>query len=137
MNLKGQQMNKLTDLQNQISKIMDDNKPTIILNDKADRAIRELEKELTQASFKEDFSLLISQLDEERATESFGGSGFTREQYSIGWKCIEGDNFRLVLTNIPHNNSKILIKTPSQFKEDIQSLLPIFAQKIIQKYSNQ
>jgi hypothetical protein len=129
-------MNKIEELKSQMNKIMEDNKPSIVLNSDSDKAIRELEKELTSSGLKENFEIRLSDLIPDRASENFAGGQFTFEQYSLSWRNVQDEQFRLVLTNLPHKNAKILIKTPTQFKDAVVDLLPIFAEKLSQKYSN-
>lgn len=130
-------MNKSTNLdaiKNQINQIMEENKPSVVFNSKEDREIRELEQQITSSNLKEEFSVLISDLDEEKKDSPFGGSGFKRDQYALGWRHWGDGTFRLTLTNIPHKNSKVLIKTPESFKKDICPLLPTFTQLLSNKY---
>lgn len=122
-------MNSLEELKKQMNQIIEDNKPSVVLNSKEDRIIREFEAELIESGIKVEFSITVAELNLELADHSFGGSGFKRDQYSISWRKWEGENFRLILTNIPHNNGKLLLKTPEQFKKDVVVLLEEFAEK--------
>ncbi|EQC43529.1 hypothetical protein [Bacteriovorax sp. Seq25_V] len=128
-------MSSLEELKKQMNQIIEDNKPSVVLNSKEDRRIREFETELIESGIKVEFSITVAELNPELAEHSFGGSGFKRDQYSISWKKWEGENFRLVLTNIPHNNGKLLLKTPEQFKKDAVELLDEFATKFSESFN--
>lgn len=119
-------MAQLEDLKNQINKIMQENKPDVVYNSKADKKIREVEQELYAAEVKKPFRMSIAELAPELATAPFGGSGFKRTDYALSWQQDPKGAYRLVLTNLPHNNSKVLMTTPEQFKNDITPLLPQF-----------
>ncbi len=127
-------MTSLEELKKKMNQIIEENKPTVVLNTREDRIIREFEAELIESGIKVEFSLKVSDINTELADHSFGGSGFKRDQYLISWKKWEGENFRLVLTNIPHNNGKLLIKTPDQFKKDASLLLEDFALKFKESF---
>lgn len=116
-------------LKGQINKIMENNKPDVIFNTKSDRLIRECEKELTSAGLKQKVSFTIDSLKPEIRDEKFGSGSFARWQYELSWQEWEG-NFRLVLKNIPHNNSKLLIKLPEDFKADTAQLIESFKTNI-------
>ena len=73
----------------------------------------------------------ILELDPQSGDTSFGGSGFKRAQYALSWKKWQDKDFRLVLTNIPHNNSKLLLMVPDEFKKDVSMLLKDFAQSLL------
>ncbi|EQC50636.1 hypothetical protein [Bacteriovorax sp. DB6_IX] len=127
-------MNKLEDLKNQINQIMEENKPAVVLNSDADKTIRELEKEITSSGLKSNFEIRLSDLAPEKAELKLAGGQFTYTDYSLSWKHIGDENFRLILTNLPHKNAKILLKTPLQFKEAITELLPVFSEKLANQF---
>lgn len=130
-------MTDLNELKKQVQGILEASKPTQILNSKEDRKIREVEKDLTEGEIKTEFSVLVSDLDMEKADLPLGESKFKRSDYSLSWQLWEKTAFRLVLTNVLHKNSKILIKTPDSFKKDITVLLEKFLEKLqnqISKY---
>lgn len=122
-------MNKLDELRQQVQKITEENKPSVVYNSQEDRKIREFESELTEASVKTEFSLIVSEINQEVATTIFGSGTFKRDQYKLSWTKWENGEFRLVLTNIPHNNSKLVIKLPDVFKKDVVVLLENFTAK--------
>jgi hypothetical protein len=129
-------MNKMEELKSQMNKIMDENKPSVLLNSDADKSIRELEKEITSSGLKENFELRLSDLNQELADTKLAGGQFNYSEYSLSWRHVNEENFRLVLTNLPHKNAKVLLKTPEQFKQAVVELLPSFAEKLSLKYSN-
>lgn len=121
-------------LKSQINQIMEDNKPNIIFNTKCDRAIRECEKELTSSGLKQKITCTIDSLEPEKRNEKFGGGQFERWQYELSWQDWEG-NYRLVLRNIPHDHSKLLITLPDAFKEDTAQLIAAFKENLIKQIS--
>lgn len=123
-------MTDLNELKKQVQNIIETTKPTQILNSKEDRRIREVEKDLLEAEIKTEYNILISDLNNELAEMPLGESKFKRSEYLLSWKQWESTTFRLVLTNVPHKNSKILIKTPESFKKDISILLEKFLEKM-------
>lgn len=123
-------MTDLNELKKQVQNIIETTKPTQILNSKEDRRIREVEKDLLEAEIKTEYNILISDLNNELAAMPLGESKFKRSEYLLSWKQWESTTFRLVLTNVPHKNSKILIKTPESFKKDISILLEKFLEKM-------
>lgn len=130
-------MTDLNELKKQVQGILEASKPAQILNTKEDRKIREVEKDLTEGEIKTEFSALVSELDLDLAELPLGESKFKRSDYTLSWQSWEKAAFRLVLTNNPHKNSKILIKTPDSFKKDICVLLEKFLEKLqdhINKY---
>ncbi|MFG1494019.1 hypothetical protein ACRXCV_01735 [Halobacteriovorax sp. GFR7] len=127
-------MNDLEILKGQINQIMETNKPNVVFDSKHDRLIRDCEKELTSAGLKQKVSYTIDALMPEKRDSKFGGGQFSRWQYELSWQDWEG-NFRLVLRNIPHNNSKLLIKLPEDFKVDTAELLESFKSNILKTIS--
>lgn len=123
-------MTDLNELRKQVQNIMDTQKPAIILNSDSDKKIREVEKELTAINLKEEFSCLVSELELSQTDVNLGGGKFKRSEYSLSWKAWEDSSFRLVLTNLPHNNSKLLIKTPEAYKNEIAEILETFLLKL-------
>ncbi len=124
----------------QMNKIMEDNKPSTTNVSKADREIAFYESELLTNNVAFTFNQKISELAPEFAQEKFGSGNFTREQYLLTWDKLEGEKFRLCLTNIPHSNKKLLTECPQIFKDDIYTLLPRFIENIakeLQKISNE
>ena len=121
-------------LKSQINQIMEENKPDIIFNSKHDKIIRELERELTSSGLKQKISFTIDSLAPEKRDAKFGSGHFSRWQYELSWQEWEG-NFRMVLTNIPHKNSKLLITLPESFKEDTVELIEEFKIKLLKEIS--
>lgn len=123
-------MTSIEELKKQINKIQETQKPDLLLNTKEDEIIRDFEKELISNQVKVSFEILVSEIIPEHAAKVFGGSKFSRSEYKLSWKLWEKESFRLVLTNVTHNNSKLVLKTPDSFKKDIVELIPVFAQKM-------
>ncbi len=123
-------MNDVEILKAQINQIMEENKPNVIFDSKYDRLIRECEKELTSSGLRSKVAYSLDSLIPEKRNAKFGGGQFERWQYELSWQDWEG-NFRLVLRNIPHNNSKLLLTLPDNFKEDSIELLEHFKQNLI------
>jgi hypothetical protein len=121
------------DLKNQISKIMEQNQPSISKVSKADREIAFYESELLTNNVAFKFQQTVSELAPEYAAQQFGTGKFTREEYMLTWDKHEEKSFRLSLTNIPHNHAKLLTECPNEFKEDIYTLLPRFIENIAQE----
>ncbi|AYF43122.1 hypothetical protein BALOs_0101 [Halobacteriovorax sp. BALOs_7] len=116
-------------LRGQINQIIEENKPEVIFDAKYDRVIRECEKELTASGLKQKVSYTIDSLDPQKREQKFGSGQFARWQYELSWQDWEG-SFRLVLRNIPHDNSKLLIKLPEDFKIDTAELIDAFKSNI-------
>ena len=115
---------------------MEDNKPSVVLNSRADKEIRDIEYQLTQADVQTPFFIKLSDLSPEEATKPFGSGTFSREEYALSWSKDPSGKFRLILTNIPHKNSKLLIKTPDQFKDDALPMLNAFIEKFSEKFNS-
>lgn len=116
-------------LRGQINQIIEENKPEVIFDAKHDRIIRDCEKELTSAGLKHKVSFTIDSLDPEKRDHKFGSGHFGRWQYELSWQEWEG-SWRLVLRNVPHNNAKLLIKLPEEFKIDTAELIDAFKTNI-------
>jgi signal recognition particle GTPase len=125
-------MDKFANLKNEINKIMEENKPTVIYNSDVDRAIRELEKFLLSGDVKKDIHFNLAELMPEKAEESFANGQFKYREYQLSWMNAQ-DSFRLVLTNIPHKNSKVVIKIPDGYKECLREPMERFYKKITDK----
>lgn len=126
-------MNNNQDLMNQINSIMKENKPSVAKGSKADREISYFESELLSNSILYPFFQTIAELAPECENEKLGSGSFTRKEYSLGWNKYNNDKFRLTLTNIPHNNVKLLCECPIEFKEELYRFLPRFVESIAEK----
>lgn len=119
-------MTQLDELKNQMNKIMQENKPSVVYNSQEDRRIREIETELYRAEIKVPFKMTLGELVPELAEEAFAGGSFKHREYALSWEEDSKGDYRLTLTNLPHNHSKVLITTPEPFKKDILPLLDGF-----------
>ncbi len=119
-------MTQLDELKNQMNKIIEENKPRVVYNSSEDRRIREVETELYKAEVKIPFRVTVGELAPECAELPLAGGSFKRREYALSWQEDNKGDYRLTLTNLPHNNSKVLITAPDAFKKEILPLLDQF-----------
>jgi len=119
-------MNRLDELKNKMNKIMEENKPSVVYNSVEDQKIRDLESDLYRAQMKIPFKISLDELVPQLAEQLLGGGNFKYREYALSWQEDSTDSFRLTLTNLPHNHSKILITAPELIKKDILPLLESF-----------
>lgn len=119
-------MAQLDELKNQMNKIMEENKPRVVYNSPEDRRIREVESELYKAEVKVPFSVTVGELAPELAQQPLAGGTFKRSEYGLSWQEDSKGDYRLILTNLPHKNAKVLITLPDHFKKEILPLLDEF-----------
>lgn len=119
-------MTQLDELKNQMNKIMEENKPAVVYNSPEDRRIREIESQLYQAEIKVPFKMPLRELVPELAEQALGGGNFKHRDYALSWQEDNKGSYRLTLTNLPHNHSKVLITVPEPIKKDVMPLLDGF-----------
>ena len=130
-------MNKLDQLRNDISKVMEENKPTVAYNQPWDKAIRECELELTSLELKKPFEVNLNLLTANDENPLLCGGKFKENEYSVQWNKDTSGNFRLILRNIPYNNPKVLISLPDNYKEFVSAYLNSFLEKFSTSIKNQ
>ncbi|MDD0854654.1 hypothetical protein HBN50_16190 [Halobacteriovorax sp. GB3] len=128
-------MNK-DQLQNMMNEIMEKEAPKKAIKSKAAREILNIERELRDSGVAAEFDVLISELIPEKANDKFGNGGFPRDKYSLSWKVLENGPFRLFLTNVQYNNSKLLIECPESFQDDTFKYLNRFVTMMAQSFND-
>ena len=117
----------LEELKKDINNIMLKNKPSVILNSKIDRKIREIEKAILEIKPTLVFEVNLEDLEPNQKDKVLGSQNFKRKDYKISWEDKkDGSGPRLYLTNIAYKNSKILIKTPNEYKNSLEDDLAKF-----------
>lgn len=122
-------MTSFEQLKQQVESLNSNNSPLT----KLQREIFFYEQDLIRSSICFDFSALLSDLDPENASKTFGPHNYTRQNYQLNWHKRD-KNYQLSITNVLANKTVNLKECPSHLQEITIGLLNPFIELMAQNF---